>query len=277
MMKSSQSETTQNPTESYLAAAIDAARAAGRIQVQALGRPHTIGYKGETDLVTEVDRASERAIVERIRRSFPDHDFLLEESPFRPKGSYFLWIVDPLDGTTNYTHGLPHFCASIALEHRGRPVLGVVFDPVRKELFTALRGGGAFLNGRRIRVSRETRLIRSVLATGFPKNIRTVRDKNLRRFARALMQARGIRRSGSAALDLCYLAAGRIDGYWVLNLAPWDSAAGILAAREAGAHITDLEGRPTRYGSRGIIATNGRIHAALLDLLSGPERRKRSV
>mgnify|MGYP000359706589 FL=1 len=275
-MKTSQTKTTQIPPESYLAAAIDAARTAGRIQVRALGRPHTIGYKAETDLVTEVDRASERAIVERIRRSFPDHDFLLEESPFRPKGSSFLWIVDPLDGTTNYTHGLPHFCTSIALEHKGRTVVGVVFDPVRRELFTALRGRGAFLNGRRIRVSRESKLIRSMLATGFPKNIRTVRDKNLRRFARALMQARGIRRSGSAALDLCYLAAGRIDGYWVLNLAPWDSAAGILAAREAGARITDLEGRPTRYGSRGIIATNGRIHAALLDLLSGP-RRQRTV
>lgn len=266
-------EALHSPRGTYLAAAIDAARAAGRIQVQALGRPHTIGYKGETDLVTEVDRASEKTIVERIRRTFPDHDFLLEESPFRPKGSSFLWIVDPLDGTTNYAHGLPHFCSSIALEHKGHTLVGVVFDPIRRELFTALRGGGAFLNGRRIRVSRETRLIRSMLATGFPKNIRTVRDKNLRRFARALLEVRGIRRSGSAALDLCYLAAGRIDGYWVLNLAPWDSAAGILAAREAGARVTDLNGKPTRFGCHGIVATNGKIHAALLNLLSGPPRR----
>lgn len=266
-------EALHSPRCTYLTAAIDAARAAGRIQARALGKPHTIGYKGETDLVTEVDRTSEKTIVERIRRTFPDHDFLLEESPFRPKGSSFLWIVDPLDGTTNYAHGLPHFCTSIALEHKGRTLIGVVFDPIRKELFTAVRGGGAFLNGRPIRVSREARLIRSMLATGFPKNIRTVRDKNLRRFARALLEVRGIRRSGSAALDLCYLAAGRIDGYWVLNLAPWDSAAGILAAREAGARITDLNGKPTRFGCHGIVATNGKIHAALLNLLSGPPRR----
>jgi len=271
----------KNPTsppgwEPYLAAAIEAAQDAAGIQMESLGRPHTIGYKGETDLVTEVDRASESAIVERIRATFPSHDFLMEESPFRPGGSPFLWIVDPLDGTTNYAHGFPHFCTSIALWHNDRPAVGVVLDPVRNELFTVLRGAGAFLNGNPIHVSREDRLIRSLLATGFPKNIRKVRNKNIRRFYRVILRARSVRRSGSAALDLCYLAAGRIDGYWVADLAPWDSAAGVLLAEEAGARITDLQGSPTVLGQDGIVATNGRIHAALLEILAPrPSQRGR--
>ncbi|MEW6439762.1 MAG: inositol monophosphatase family protein [bacterium] len=253
---------------SCLELAVEAAREAAGIQMEALGKPHTIGFKGETDLVTEVDRACESAIVRKIRSAFPDHGFLLEESRSAPADSPFLWIVDPLDGTTNYAHGFPHFCTSIALRHKGLTVAGVVLDPVRNELFTAVRGGGALLNGEAIRVSREGRLIRCLLATGFPKNIREARDANLRRFSRLIRQARSVRRSGSAALDLCYVAAGRIDGYWVLELAPWDAAAGLLVVSEAGGRATSFSGSSAASGRKGVVASNGRIHAQLLRLLT---------
>jgi len=263
------SHLSESPWKEQLEMAVRAARDAGRIQLEAFDKPHTVDFKGETNLVTEVDRACEEAIFGLLRDAFPGHDFLLEESVTPRTDSPFLWVVDPLDGTTNYTHCYPHFCCSIALQHEGKTVLGVVYDPVRGELFTALAGSGAFLNGRRVRTSDEDQLIRCLIATGFPNEIRTARDKNLRKFARILLLARSVRRSGSAALDLCYLAAGRLDGYWVLTLAPWDQAAGILMVEEAGGCVTDPRGKSTHLHSKALVASNGRIQEPLLALLAG--------
>ena len=258
-----------SPWKQHLEIAVRAARAAGRIQLEAFDKPHNVDFKGETNLVTEVDRGCEEAIFSLLSGAFPSHDFLLEESVTSRTGSPYLWVVDPLDGTTNYTHRYPLFCCSIALQHEGRTVLGAVFDPVRQDLFTALAGGGAFLNGTPIRTSDEDRLIRSLVATGFPNEIKTARDKNLRKFARVLQRVRSLRRSGSAALDLCYLAAGRLDGYWVLELAPWDAAAGVLMVEEAGGRVTDLDGAPTHLHTKDFVASNGKIQNSLLALLSG--------
>jgi myo-inositol-1(or 4)-monophosphatase len=257
------------PWKQHLETAVHAAREAGKIQLEAFDKPHTVDFKGETNLVTEVDRACEEAIHSLLSRAFPSHDFLLEESTTSRTGSPFLWVVDPLDGTTNYTHRYPHFCCSIALQHEGRTVLGVVFDPIRGDLFTCVLGGGASLNERPIRTSEEDRLIRCLVATGFPNAIKKARDKNLRKFARILHLVRSLRRSGSAALDLCYLAAGRLDGYWVLDLAPWDAAAGVLMIQEAGGCVTDLDGAPTHLGTKAFGASNGKIQDSLLALLSG--------
>jgi myo-inositol-1(or 4)-monophosphatase len=258
-----------NPWREHLERAVRAARTAGRIQLESFDKPHHVAFKGATDLVTEVDRACEEVIHNLLRGDFPSHDFLLEESDTSRTGSAYLWVIDPLDGTTNYTHRYPHFCCSIALQHEGRTVLGVVYDPLRGDLFTALRGGGACLNGKPIRTSDEDQMIRCLMATGFPNDIRTAKDKNLRKFARVLLLARSVRRSGSAALDFCYLAAGRLDGYWVLTLAPWDAAAGALMVEEAGGCVTDLEGAPPHLHTMAFVASNGKIHDQLLGLLTG--------
>ncbi len=251
----------------HLEVAIRAAQEAGNIQLEAFDKTHTVDYKGETDLVTEVDRACEKAIVQTIKKVFSTHDFLLEESLSIRTDSSCLWVVDPLDGTTNYAHRYPHFCCSIALQYEGQTVLGVVFDPVRNELFTALRNKGAFLNGQPLSVSKEDRLIRCLLATGFPYNIKTAGDDNVSKFAEMLPLTRGIRRAGSAALDLCYLAAGRLDGYWVLRLEPWDVTAGILMIEEAGGVVTDGQGASPSLQTKEFVASNGRIQQTLLDIL----------
>ena len=251
----------------YLEKAVEAAREAGHLQIESLNRGHTVTYKGETDLVTEVDRACEDAIVRILGEAFPSHDFLLEETPSLPSGSSYLWVVDPLDGTTNYTHRFPHFCCSIALQHHHETVVGVVYDPLLDELFTAIRGGGAFLNGLPIEVSSEDRLIRCLLATGFPYDIASIADNNIARFSRMLPHAQGIRRCGSAALDLCYLASGRLDGYWVVQLALWDAAAGILLVEEAGGCVTDLHGQAPSLPVGGLVGSNGRIHQELFAIL----------
>jgi len=260
---------SEGPWKEHLEAAVQACREAGRIQLEAFDKPRIIDFKGETNLVTEVDRACEEAVHSLLSGAFPSHDFLMEEGLVSQTGSPYLWVVDPLDGTTNYAHRYPRFCCSIALRYEGRTLLGVVFDPLLGELFSAVERGGAFLNGRRIRTSREDRLIRSLVATGFPYDIKKARDKNLRKFARLLPLVRSIRRSGSAALDLCYLAAGRLDGYWVLKLAPWDAAAGILIVEEAGGAVTDLRGAPTHLYTEDLVASNGRIQDSLLAILSG--------
>ena len=263
------SDTSQGPWKKHLETAVRAARRAGNIQIRALDKPHRVDFKGETDLVTEVDRACEEAIFGLLRSAFPSHDFLLEESVMPRTGSPFLWVVDPLDGTTNYTHRYPHFCCSIALQHEGKTVVGVVYDPVRGDLFTATADGGAFLNGSPIRTSDENQLIRCLIATGFPNRIKTARDKNLRKFSRVLFRVRSVRRSGSAALDFCYVAAGRLDRYWVLKLAPWDAAAGVLMVEEAGGRVTGLDGGPTHLYSEAFVASNGKIQEKLLSLLAG--------
>ncbi len=259
------------------AAAIEAARKAGAIQKDEVNKPHRVSFKGLRDLVTEVDHACEAIIVKTLRSRYPSHDFLLEESTVSGTSSLYRWIVDPLDGTMNFSHGIPHFCCSIALEYNGIVQLGVVLDPLRNEEFTAMRGQGAYLNGKRIRTSGESRLIRCLLATGFPNNLQQNADNNIMRFIRMLHHVQGIRRTGVAALDLCYVAAGRFDGYWITKLERWDAAAGVLMVQEAGGRVTDLYGNPPRPTCPHFVVSNGRIHRQILAVLhagAGSSRTK---
>lgn len=247
--------------------AVAAARAAGTLLKARFNNRHTIRYKGEINIVTEADRLSEDLIVSRIRKRFPDHDILTEESKGLDRGSEHRWIIDPLDGTTNYAHGFPVFCVSIALEKKGDILLGVIYHPMLRELFVAEKDRGAFLNGRRLSVSGTSALSRSLLATGFPYDIRRNADNNMNYFIGMAARARAIRRAGSAALDLAYVAAGRFDGFWELKLHPWDTAAASLMVREAGGTLSDISGNPYQFSSPAIVASNGRVHRAMLRLL----------
>jgi myo-inositol-1(or 4)-monophosphatase len=251
----------------YLQCAIEAAKEAGRIQMEHLNHAHPVEYKGEFNPVTEVDRLCEQAIVRAILRDFPDHDVLTEESPFEGKGSPWKWIVDPLDGTTNYFHGFPFFCVSIGLEVEGEVRLGVIYIPTLGELFQAEKGKGAYLNGSRIAVSRTDDLNRSLLCTGFPYDVRDHVDFYLDFFRSFLMRSFAIRRPGSAAIDLCYVAAGRFDGFWELKLHAWDVAAGSLIITEAGGRVTDFQGRGLNIYSEEVLATNGLVHEAMLQVI----------
>ncbi len=253
--------------------AIEVAREAGRILGEHYGRAKEVRYKGEVDLVTEIDVRSETLIVERIQQHFPDHNILSEESgqTRSPQtGSPYRWIIDPLDGTTNFAHGYPFFCVSIGLERDGEMILGVVYAPTLDELFVAERGFGAFLNGRRLAVSSTDSLIRSLLVTGFNYDRATARA-NLARWEHFLMRSQAVRRDGSAALNLCFVAAGRFDGYWELGLKPWDCAAGALLVREAGGIVTDGEGSPHHFDAPALIASNPHLHPALLDGVRQPQ------
>ncbi|MFH0783969.1 MAG: inositol monophosphatase family protein [Pseudomonadota bacterium] len=217
------------------------AEQAGEILAAGYEKEHTLAYKGEIDLVTEIDHRSEEFMVGELRRRFPGHQVLAEESGGKDGGRH-QWYIDPLDGTVNYAHGVPFFCVSIAYAVDGRLTLAAVFDPMRRELFTAECGKGAWLNGRRLTIGRGTELSRSLLVTGFPYDIRETVQNNLEHFGRFAKISQGVRRLGSAALDLCYVAAGRFDGYWELSLKPWDLAAGALIALEAGATVTAVDG-----------------------------------
>lgn len=249
----------------HLDVAIKAAKEAGEIQMEYFGRPQSVTYKGEFDPVTEVDRLCDQAIQKTIYKTFPDHDILTEESPFQKKGSSWRWVVDPIDGTTNYARGFPFFSVSIGLELEGEMMLGVVYYPILDELFVAEKGKGAFLNGQKISVSQTDRLNRSFLATGFPYDVQRNPDLYLRYFRQFLRKSLAIRRPGSAAIDLCYVAAGRFDGFWELKLKPWDMAAGILLITEAGGKVTSPEGNPFDLYSGGLlIASNGVIHEQML-------------
>lgn len=253
----------------YLEVAITAAKEAGAIQMNHFGQVQSITYKGEFDPVTEVDRLSDLAIQKTIRQTFPDHDLLTEESPFREKGSTWRWIIDPLDGTTNYARGFPFFSISIGLEKEGEVILGVVYIPVLDELFVGRKGEGAFLNGKRITVSQTDQLKRSFLATGFPYDVQERPEDYLRYFRQFIRQTFAIRRPGSAAIDLCYVAAGRFDGFWELKLQPWDVAASNLIVSEAGGRISNAEGEPFDIYSRGfLVASNGRIHSQMLQAIA---------
>lgn len=245
---------------------IEIAREAGGFLRDELGKERCVDYKGDIDLVTEADRRSEEMLISRIRNRYPDHDVLAEESKASENGSTFRWIIDPLDGTTNYAHRYPVFCVSIGLEREGEVMLGVVYNPMMKELFFAEKGKGASLNGMEIRVSGTTELNRSLLATGFPYDIRHNPDNNFNYFKRMAVKVQAIRRAGSAALDLAYVAAGRFDGFWELKLKPWDTAAGQLLVTEAGGRVTDLLGAKFNLSSPHVLATNGRIHEEMLDL-----------
>lgn len=217
------------------------ARQAGEILAAGYEKEHQLDYKGEIDLVTEIDRRSEEFLVAELRRRFPGHQILAEEGGGQDGGRY-QWYIDPLDGTVNYAHGVPFFCVSIAYAVAGELTLAAVFDPLRDELFSAERGKGAWLNGRSLKVRPETELARSLLVTGFPYDIWKTAQNNLDHFSRFARISQGVRRLGSAALDLCYVAAGRFDGYWELSLKPWDLAAGVLIALEAGARVTSVTG-----------------------------------
>ena len=251
----------------YLNVAIEAAREAGKFLKLNLGKVKSIETKKEEiNLVTEIDRESESRIIQIIRRNFPHHDILAEESGGKSGGSDYRWIIDPLDGTTNYTHAFPVFSVSIALEYRGEVILGVVYDPNFDELFYAEKGKGAFLNGRRITVSKTDKLIKSMLATGFPYNIKENPDHCVEHFVNFLMTAQAIRRLGSAAIDLVYVACGRLDGFWEVNLNPWDVAAGQLIVKEAGGKVTGFLGEEFNIYSKRILASNGLIHDQMIEV-----------
>ncbi len=258
--------------KNFLVVAEKAARTAGRILKENLNGIRDITYKGDINLVTEMDMRSERTIVELLRASFPDHGIVAEEETTIRNSSGFTWIIDPLDGTTNYEHGYPCFSVSIALEHDGDVISGVVYDPMRDELFSAEKGRGASLNGAAISVSGTDTLIKSLLATGFPYDRKESEKNNLDYFHRLLMASQEVRRDGSAALDLCYVAAGRFDGFWELKLKPWDVAAGNLIVREAGGLVSDLSGNSFDLHAEEILATNGRIHQQMVEVLQRTAR-----
>ncbi len=260
----------------YLAAATEAVLRAGAIQKAKYGQAIEIEHKGVIDLVTEVDRACEATILEAVRSRFPDHDIVTEETLLARSGSRFLWFIDPLDGTTNFAHGYPFFCASVALTVDGEIVAGAVYDPIKEELFTAERGAGAHLNGRRLRTSTSRDLLQSMLVTGFPYDVRDNLESKLRLFHRFMGEARAIRRDGAAALDLCYVAAGRVDGFWEERLQPWDMMAGALMIEEAGGRVSRFDGAPLGLEADEVLATNGTLHDAMLEVLRR-EREARAV
>lgn len=250
-----------------VAVAAEAVLRAGALQRERYGQEIAVQKKGEIDLVTEVDRACEAAILGLLRQRFPDHDIVTEETDLERRGTRCVWFVDPLDGTTNYFHGYPFFCASVAFVVDGAVEAGAVYDPIKEELFTAERGGGAYLNGRRLRVSQRSALLESLLVTGFPYDLRENLEHNLRLFNRFMAEARAIRRDGAAALDLAYLAAGRIDGFWEERLKPWDVLAGVVLVEEAGGRATRFDGAPPGLVADEFVASNGALHEAMLAVL----------
>ena len=271
---------------SYLEVAIEAAREAGGILLAELDRPVWIDYKGDVDIVTQADRRSELAIVSRLRTHFPKHAIVGEEGGAQAatsadaSGAKYCWYVDPLDGTTNFAHGYPWFCVSIGLAE-GAPgkeelLAGVIFQPVTQELFTAARGEGAYLNNKRIHVSKIDKLATSLLGTGFPAHKRA-QNPNIHFYWNFTLRSHGVRRAGSAALDLASVACGRFDGFWEFGLNPWDTAAGVLLVREAGGTATDFAGRPYQLGARELLASNTKIHAEMQALAAEVERQSPSA
>jgi myo-inositol-1(or 4)-monophosphatase len=252
----------------FLATAVEAVLRAGDIQMAHFGTALKIDKKGAIDLVTEVDLAVERMFRSMVGERFPAHTVLAEElgAPGQRVGKH-CWIFDPLDGTTNYAHGLPIFCSSLAIEIDGVITVGAIYDPTRRELFTATLGGGAYLNGVPMRVSATAGLIDAMLVTGFPYTIHESADVLVSLFAAFLSRAQAVRRLGSAALDLCYVAAGRMDAFWEQYLKPWDTAAGTLILREAGGTVTALDGAPFDVRKGQVMASNGVLHDALLDIV----------
>ena len=258
----------------WAAAGAEIALEAGALLRRFLDRGVATEYKGDVDVVTEADRASEKLIVERISARFPDHGIFGEEGSRRALEAEYRWYVDPLDGTTNFAHRFPVFCVSIGLEHRpkglpadadGELIAGVVYDPTRDELFAAQKGQGAWMNGRSIHASRTEHLAEALLATGFPSRKRHA-SPNIHFYQEFTLRSHGVRRAGSAALDLAYTACGRIDGFWEFNLNPWDTAAGALLVMEAGGSITGFDGSPFRLNSREVLATNGHLRDELVRL-----------
>ena len=259
--------TVGNPDPLFLATAIEAVVRAGALQMAKFGTGIRVEKKGAIDLVTEVDVEVERMFRALIAERFPDHDVLAEEIDVASRGAQHRWVFDPLDGTTNFAHGVPIFCASLALEIDGHPVVAAVYDPNRKELFTAEAGVGSWLNGNRLHASTTATVLESMLVTGFPYNIHEKADEFLAVFAQALKTARAIRRLGSAAIDICWVAAGRMDGFWEASLKPWDTRAAALILEEAGGKVTAMDGAAWNAYAGDIVATNGRIHDEVLRIL----------
>jgi myo-inositol-1(or 4)-monophosphatase len=264
--KSMSSSAARN-SESFLPTMSAIAREAGALLLQYFHQGLKIEYKGDADLVTAADRASEVLIRERITQQFPSHDVLGEEQGLNDQGSEYRWYVDPLDGTTNFAHGYPVFCVSMGLERRvesqGHRIAAVVYDPTRDELFAAEQGRGAHLNGKPIHVSKATHLKECLVATGFPSHKRH-KNPNIHFYHQITLRTHGVRRAGSAALDLCNVASGRFDGFWEFNLNPWDTAAGTLIVEEAGGRVSRFDGSPFEIDSRETLASNGLVHGALL-------------
>jgi myo-inositol-1(or 4)-monophosphatase len=261
------------PDPLYLTTAIEAVVHAGDVMMSRFGTGVRVDKKGTIDLVTEVDVAIERSFRAMIAARFPGHAVLGEEmggSAAPPPGP--CWVFDPIDGTTNFAHGLPIFCASLALEVDGVAQVAAVYDPTRRELFTAERGSGAFLNGRRLRVSDAAALVDAVLVTGFPYDVHQRVDEIVGLFAAFVAQARAVRRLGSAAIDLCYVAAGRMDGFWESDLKAWDIAGGALIVEQAGGRVTSMSGEPFSSRAGHVLATNTRLHDPMLDVIRDFQR-----
>jgi myo-inositol-1(or 4)-monophosphatase len=257
-------EKIQNAGTELLQTATRIAREAGALLLDYSRRGVRVEYKGEVDIVTDADRASEKLIVENLRQHFPDHAVVAEEGGGHAGASGYRWYIDPLDGTTNFAHTFPMFCVSMAVERDGELLAGVIFDPTHDELFTAEKGTGAFLNNRPIHVSHVSRLEEALVATGFPSKKRH-KNANIHYYHQISMRSHGVRRAGSAALDLAYLAAGRLDCFWEFNLHPWDFAAGKLIVAEAGGIVTDMNGQPHHMESPHTAGSNGLLHAQLLE------------
>jgi len=264
------------PDPRYLATAIEVVTAAGALQRARFGSAFKVDKKGTIDLVTEVDVEVERAARALLGARFPDHDIMAEELGGGGAGASHRWVFDPLDGTTNFAHGIPIFCSSLALEIDGEAVVGAVFDPMRQELFTAERGVGAWLNGAPLRVSSAERLIDAVLVTGFPYNVHSTLDEVIGLFAAYVGEARAIRRLGSAAVDLCWVAAGRMDAFWERGLQPWDTRAGALLVQEAGGTVSGLDGGPWDPAGGHLLASNGRLHAQMVEVAARFSDRRRN-
>lgn len=241
---------------------------AGKILLEKAKAGFDIEHKGSIDLVTDADRAAEEYVVSELTRLFPEHSILAEEGGLRAGSDEYVWVIDPLDGTTNFSHGLPHYAVSIALAKGGEIILGVVYDPVLNECFSAQLGGGAFLNDRPIQVSKTEFVLNSLLASGFPYDVATTDQDNMLPFERAMKASRGVRSMGAAALDLCQVACGRLDAFWERDLEPWDIAAGSLIVAEAGGKLSAYAGRLFDPFGDEVIASNGLIHAELLKIIS---------
>jgi len=253
--------------DKYLKEAEGIAKKAGKMLRENINTSAEIFFKGAVDLVTDFDNRAQRMIFDHLSACFPDHDFIGEEGLSKNRGEEFRWIIDPLDGTTNYAHGFPIFCVSIALEWKEEIVLGVVCDPMRREMFSAVKEEGAFLNGKKIQVSSIGDLDKSLVATGFPYDLRESKVNNIDHFNNFVVRVQAIRRCGSAAMDLCYVACGRFDGFWELKLKPWDVAAGALIVKEAGGKISDFKNGEFSIFGNEILATNGLIYTQMVEVL----------
>jgi myo-inositol-1(or 4)-monophosphatase len=250
---------------SYLETSMEIAREAGALLITFFERRVAFELKGEFDLVTAADRASEKLVVERLTSHFPSHGIVAEEGGGHESASEYCWYVDPLDGTTNFAHSFPMFNVTLALERAGELIAGCVYDPLRDEMFSAELGSGAYLNNRRIRVSKTARLADALFATGFP-SVKRHKNVNVHFYYQVAMASHGVRRAGSAALDLAYLASGRLDGFWEFGLSPWDMAAGILLVREAGGRVSDMRDGPVDLRGPDVLADNGLLHEQILGL-----------